>query len=382
MVGTSGHPNYADELATAGWLKFLAQQHPDTPVILDCPKPGLASFLFDRLHPNLRTTDLLWRTVWETVEMSDAEADERIDQRVDHLGFPDYDIAMLAARQATKFHVLGGGYFTHFWPHHVRLLRVVSRISQLSGAPAYATGLGLVPSPAPERAREYLSSFASVSVTDRPSAELLGTEIAAPVVGDDSLLELASVPGYTNRATPAGPDELGAIWVCLQRDLADEAAFEGALETVRGVLTSPLAKGRELHYLEAIPGTDRIAYERLSDLIPEANFMPFVRLWHEGFPAKPRQIWLTTRARVHLFAAACGAAGLAIPVESEYYPIKHEQLLADGTGWRVTRPGAGEPDRPAGGQEFRMTAARLQRQKLAEAERIYPRVSRAYPRSL
>lgn len=373
-MGTSGHPNYGDEQATAAWLKFLARTHPDTPVILDCPKPGLASFLFDHLHPRLRTTDLLWRTVWETTEMEREDAWEHIDRRIEHLGFPDYDIAMLAAREATKIHVLGGGYFTKYWPRHVRLLRAVRRLSEISGAPAYATGLGLLPSPDPDSVREDLAGFTYVSVSDQGSADLLGPSISASVIGDDSLLDLSGIAGYTNRALGT-PEEKEDVWVCIQRDLTDEAGYEGALETVRGVLTSPLVEGRQIRYLEAIPGADRYAYDRLSDLIPEENFVPFVRLWHDGFPARPRQIWLTTRFRLHLLAAACGAAGVAIPVEQEYYGTRHESLIESGSGWQLAKPG--EEARPTGSHEFRTIAARLQRRKTAEAERIYPRVARA-----
>lgn len=380
LVGTSAHPNYGDELSTAGWLRFLAKTHPDTPVVLDCPQPGLASFLFEGMHPDLRTTDLLWRTIWEA-EQAERDggpeaADALVDQRVEHLGFPRYDLAMLAARRATKFHVLGGSYFADFWPQHVRLLRALTRLRTISGATVSATGLSLLPSPDPDRIREYLSAFDYVSVTDQPSRDLLGSDVDAPVVGDDCLLDLSSIPGYTNRASTAAPGEKGDIWVSIQRDLATQEAFDATVDKIRALLTSPLAEGRQIHYLEALPGGDRYAFDLLSDLIPEANFVPFVRLWHEGFPARPRQIWLTTRYRVHLLAAACGAAGLAIPVEPDYYPIKHDGLVAYGTGWRVTAPEA-ELEKPSGGHEFRMAAARMQRQKLAEAERIYPRVARA-----
>ena len=69
LVGTSGHPNFGDEFIAASWLRFLARARPGAEVWLDCPHPGLASHLFDGLHPGLRTTDTLWRLAFETTGM-------------------------------------------------------------------------------------------------------------------------------------------------------------------------------------------------------------------------------------------------------------------------------------------------------------------------
>ncbi len=152
----------------------------------------------------------------------------------------------------------------------------------------------------------------------------------------------------------------------------EPAVFEAALAAVRAALTGPELAGRTVRYLEAIPGKDRVAFDRLRDLIPEENFVPFVRLWREGFPARAGQTWLTSRFHFHLLAAASGAAGTALEVSEDYYRHKHESLLDAGTGWSVTRAGETTAAPPTWDHTFRRTATDLRRTKLDEAERLYP----------
>jgi hypothetical protein len=104
----------------------------------------------------------------------------------------------------------------------------------------------------------------------------------------------------------------------------------------------------------------------------EENFVPFTRLWQEGFPARPGQTWITSRFHFHLLAAACGAEGTALEVSPDYYRVKHQSLLEAGTGWSVTPTGGTEPYAPARSHAFPATAARLHRTKLREAEELYP----------
>lgn len=369
LVGTSGHPNFGDEFIAASWLRFLADRHPDVPVILDCPKPGLASMLFEGLHPRLRTTDTMWRTVWEIVDLPVDEAATRIDSLFRDLGSPLYDYSLLELRNVTRIHLIGGGHITTHWPAHVQLLRAALTLGELSGAPVTTTGLGLTPSPAPEFVREMLSKFDYATVRDQESSDLAGV----PVAPDDAFLGMQALPGFDTRPTAAPEGERGEIWVGVQRDLADEGAFESNLAQIREFLTSDVAQGRTVRYVEAIPGGDRIAFDALSDLIPEENFYPFVRLWAEPFPAKPRQIWLTSRFHLHLLAAACGAAGVAFEIDEDYYRAKHASLTALGTGWSIAEHGTADPVRPSGGNNFRVTAQRLARGKVFEAEKIFPR---------
>jgi polysaccharide pyruvyl transferase WcaK-like protein len=370
LVGTSGHPNFGDEFIAASWLRFLADRHPDVPVILDCPKPGMAAMLFEGLHPNLRTTDVMWRMVWEVVDLPVEEAATKIDSLFRDLSSPLYDYALLQLRKVTRIHLIGGGHITHHWPAHVQLLRAALTLGELADAPVSSTGLGLTPSSDGEFVREMLSEFDYATVRDQPSSELTGL----PVSPTDAVLGLKRLPGFDTRPTAAPAEgEKGEIWVDLQRDLASEDSFETNLGLIRDFLTSDIAQGRTIRYVEAIPGGDRVAFERLSDLIPEENFFPFVRLWSEPFPARPRQIWLTSRFHLHLFAAASGAAGVAFEIDEDYYRAKHQSLIELGTEWSVVKHGSTDPIMPSGGTSFRMVAQRLHRGKLLEAEKIFPR---------
>ena len=373
LVGTSGDPNYGDEFIAAAWLRYLGKALPDTEVWLDCPNAGFASHLFRGLHPRLRTTDSLWRLVRETEHMGAEEGDAHVDRVVTHLGTPRYDLGLLTAREAGTIHVIGGGYINMIWPFHVRLLRAALRLREISGARLVATGLGLVPSPDPEGVREALSAFDHATVRDRPSAELAGVELGC----DDAFLDIRTVAGVRNVEHVA--DGIGDVWVCLQSDLVDPDLFEATIAAVREALTGPELAGRTVRYLEAIPGRDRTAYERLADLIPEENFVPFLRLWQEGFPAKAGQTWITSRFHFHLLAAASGARGTVIEIDEDFYRTKHGSLIDAGTGWSVTPAGATTMTPPTWNHRFRTVAADLRKAKLEEAQTLYPPVKAPEP---
>ena len=373
LVGTTGDPNYGDEFIAAGWLRYLGKAQPDTEVWLDCPNPGFASHLFRGLHPRLRTTDSLWRLVRETEHMDPAEGDAHVDRVVAHLGTPRYDLGLLTAREAGTVHVIGGGYINTIWPFHTRLLRAGLRLREISGARLVATGLGLVPSPDPEGVREALMAFDHATVRDRPSAELAGVEQGC----DDAFLDIRTVAGVRNVEHVA--DGIGDVWVCLQSDLVEPSLFEATVTAVRGALTGPELAGKTVRYLEAIPGRDRAAYERLSDLIPEENFVPFLRLWQDGFPAKAGQTWITSRFHFHLLAAASGARGTVIEIDEDFYRTKHGSLVEAGTGWSVTPAGATTMAPPTWNHRFRNTAAELRKAKLEEAQELYPPVTPPAP---
>lgn len=365
LVGPSGHPNFGDEFIAAAWIRHLAQAHPDAQVWLDCPHPGQAAHLFAGLHPRLHFTDTLWRLTIETEHMAPDEAGAHIDRVVTELGSPRYDLGLLALRRANSVHLIGGGYINAIWPHHAGLLRAAVRLHELTGARLAATGLGLSPAADAQALRELLSRFHHASVRDAASAEISG----APLAPDDAFLGLSAVPGYTGTTGPAGQD--GDVWVCLQSDMTDPATFDTAVAAVRTALEGPLA-GRTVRYLEAIPGVDRAAFDRLADLIPAEHFLPFTGVWQDGLPAAAGQTWLTSRFHFHLLAAAAGAGGTALEISTGYYRTKHRSLLDIGTGWQITPAGQPEITAPTASTDFPAVAASLHQQKLAEAQQLYP----------
>ncbi len=366
LVSTSGFPNYGDEASTAGWLRFLATARPEADVWLDCNDPGLSSVLFEGLHPRLRVTDMVWRLARETVEMTPEEGDRHVDVRLRDLGSPRFDLGLLALREATTYHLVGGGYVNDLWPHHVQLLRAGLRLKELSGTRLVATGIGLTPLTRSEELKEIFAAFDHATARDAPSAEAAGIALSA----DDSLLGLDRVTGF-KRGGHTGGGARGDVWVCLQSDRITGEDLETAIAAVRELLAGPRFAGRTVRYLEAIPGVDRIAFDRLADLIDEANFVPFVDLWRNGFPGGQDQTWVTSRFHLHLLAAATGAEGVVVEPDEQYYRPLHASLLEAGTGWAVSPASSPSLPEPSVSARFRGVAAAAHEAKRAEAGAIY-----------
>lgn len=367
-VSTAGHPNFGDEFITASWLRFLARAAPDNEVWLDCPEPGLASVLFEGLHPRLRVTNTLWRTVREAAAQSGEDmvpgedAAGRVVRLVREQGSPRYDLGLTKLREVQSLHLLGGGFINGIWPQHAALVDGMRAVHGLTGARLYATGQGLMPLPGPPaQVRELFRDFAHASVRDPESA----AASSAPLGLDDAFLGAEAVS-----ARGAGPP---GIYVCIQSDLADRPAFEAAVAQARALIGYAGRFG-PAYYMEAIPGVDHPAYRQLADLIPPDRFIPFAGVWRDGLPVGPDQLWITTRFHFHLLAAAAGARGVALVSRPGYYDVKHASLAALGSGWTLLAPdGAAGPraiPRRSGSLHRHLPA--LAARKHAEAAALYP----------
>jgi hypothetical protein len=158
--------------------------------------------------------------------------------------------------------------------------------------------------------------------------------------------------------------------------MADPGRFETAVEQARAEIQRATREGIDAYYIEAIPGFDRTAYERMADLIPEERFVPFVHVWTHGLPLSDRQTWVTSRFHLHLLAAAAGARGLAVGMKKGYYDVKHESVTALGSGWSLAldspAPDSDGPQIPQGRGALHDNLAALVAQKRAEASKIYP----------
>ena len=106
LVSMASYPNYGDELIARRWLEHLARHRPEDEVWLDCRHPGTASALFGGLHPRLRVTDAVFRTVEDALRGSRRGVEDIITS----LGTPLYDAPLLALREAGSLHLLGGGF--------------------------------------------------------------------------------------------------------------------------------------------------------------------------------------------------------------------------------------------------------------------------------
>lgn len=342
------------------WLRYLAVARPDAEVWLDSPQPGMSQILFNNLHPGLRVTNTLWRLVHENAGSPADIAARVIRDRIRSLGTPAFDLGILKMREAESLHLVGGGYVNDTWPHHAGLIVGMRAVSELTGAPLFATGQGLMPtlSPSPDETPLF-RDFAYVRARDESSAEAHGLELGL----DDAFL---GVEAEIDRSGAAG-----GLYVCIQSDMADEGRFEAAVGLARAEIADASQRGIDAYYVEAFPGSDRIAYEKLADLIPESRFIPFIDVWSHGLPVSPDQTWVTSRFHLHLLASAAGARGIAVGMKKGYYDVKHQSIAALGSGWPVVLD-SGTPRMPEKAGPLAADLPSLVRRKRAEAEALYP----------
>lgn len=322
LVSMAGFPNYGDEVIAAAWLRYLAKARPHSEVWLDSRYPGSAAALFSGLHPNLRTTDAIFRAIDDSLHGSG----RHIEDLVQNLGTPLYDLQMHKLREAGTIHLIGGGFLNSIWPENLLVVRAMRAAADVSGARLIATGQGLLPD-----AGERLAGFTHVSVRDAGSADLLGTSVG---VDDAFLMDTISdgaVPGdHCGSPAPGQPTE---VVLCVQNDAQDDGVFERNLEVAREAVRRSGVPRERVRYVEAIPGNDFAGFDALRDVVSEGGFVPFSALWRDGFTMGPHQVWVSTRFHHHLIAAAHGARGIALVGKAGYYDVKHGSVAALGSNW-------------------------------------------------
>ncbi len=337
LVGSSGYPNYGDELIAASWLRYLARTEPDAEVWLDSPNPGGVELLMGHLHPNLRVTDTLFRVLWAATSDDVEEVAEYAAQAARQPGFgsPHRAAGIELLHTVDLFHVIGGGYINAIWPRHIALLAAGNVLAQEHGVRAVATGLGLLPSAASGDLLDRVTShYAVVDVRDKESADLLSGANARQT-GDDAFLDLGETV-YDQRESPS-------TMMCFQSDQLDCTVEDLAASAIRTAKAWGL-RGDKVGYVEAIPGQDRVVFEMIEPELPGIRFYPFTEIWREGLPARRGQRWLTTRFHLHLVAAAAGAWGVVFPTKAGYYDVKHQSLLERGSRWTLGTPGEAAPE--------------------------------------
>ncbi|MFC4372556.1 polysaccharide pyruvyl transferase family protein [Nocardia halotolerans] len=360
LVSPAGHPNYGDELITAGWLRYLAETAPEATVWVDTHSPGPAQVLLGDLHPRVRFTDTLWRLCWEAPSEDPWQVAAWVARAVGDPGMaPRWDRGIDLLGRAEVFHLLGGGYINRIWPRHIGLPAGVEAAAHRSGARSVATGLGLFPeSPGTaELLRALTARFDIVDVRDQASAELFGA--AAGV--DDVFLAEPPV-----RASEEAPE----VMLCVQSDLleVDIAALASAvLRILRAWEISP----EQVGVVEAIPGVDRVVFDLIDHQLPGARFYSFAEVWEHGLPVSATQTWLTTRFHMHAVAAMNGAAGVAIPISTDFYGTKHRSLVELGSGWTILDDLSTTPQRPTGAGFDPAVVAASRAAKRTLAESIY-----------
>ncbi len=352
LVSIGGFPNYGDEVITARWLHYLALSAPEAEVWLDTRYPGNASALFAGIHPRLRTTDAVFRAIDQARE----EGDRSPEEIARDFGSPLYDLQLVALHRARSIHLLGGGFVNAVWPENLAIPRIMRAVAERTGAKLIATGQGLLPD-----AGERFEGFDHVSVRDQASADLLGIDKG---VDDAFLCRASEIPAdAANRETE--------IVLCIQNDAHDDGIFERLVRYARSCVETWGVPRARVRYVEAIPGGDYAGYRELQDLVAEDGFVPFTRMWTDGFEMGPHQVWITTRFHHHLLAADHGARGIALNGKAGYYDIKHGSITDLGSQWIVTDgtdtsvPSLDELQHPLAFNAYH-------RKKRVEAAQMYP----------
>ncbi len=366
LVGTTGYPNYGDELIAATWLKYLARTLPQAEVWLDCPNPGPTEVMIGHLHPNVRFTDTFWRLCWSAPSGEPWEVASFVQHAIGNPGLaPRWVAGVELATKADIVHIIGGGYINGIWPRHIGLLAASVAVVRHSRGRAAMTGQGLWPvaEDATSLLRNLAAQFDVVDVRDEPSADLLGSSLGVTASGDDMF--------YGLEPSLFREEDLREFMICIQADMLDVTvpALAGfLLDTLRHWGARPERVG----FVEGIPRVDREVFALVEHDLPGARFYSFSEIMSLGLPSGSGQRWLSTRFHTHLVAAAAGAHGIAVSINSSYYTNKHRSLIVRGSGWGLNE-GLQIPDLPGNGGFAASTLRDLQEGKAKMAKMIYGR---------
>jgi polysaccharide pyruvyl transferase WcaK-like protein len=365
LVTCVGGPSYGDELITATWLRYLAEHAPDAEVLVECVRPDHAWPALQGLHPGLRFTDTLWMLCVEHMGSGSAEIADAVTARI---GAADRPAGVAELAGADVVHLVGGGILNYLYPWTAGLLAGVVAAARESGGRSGMTGQGLCPQDPAflPRLRGMAEQLTVADARDEPSRQLLGLD-ALSVTADDVFLGLD--PSHY-RWTDDAPD----VMVCAQSDIAP--MFNGATDaatvaaSVLRTLRSWGVPGEDVGFLECFPGIDNEVHDIVKKDLPGVRFYPLMDVLDHGLPVRGGQTWISTRFHPHLMAAAAGLGGIALSVRPDYYDVKHQSLIAQGSGWALAALEE-VPDRPRGGGFSPARVEEKRRQKLAVARDLY-----------
>ncbi len=363
LVAAAGSPNYGDDFIARAWLRFLATEHPHVPVWLDCLDPGVASIMLGAEHPNVHFTN----TLWGLTHLAGGSEQESMRPRMQHfsreLGTPRLDLGVEALRSVRSIHLVGGGYLNDIWVRNLGIVNAVAELHRAFGVRVFATGQGLLPNAAlgsPGLADD-LAQFEFLEARDSAGAAASHAQLGL----DDAFLDFDGAIAETAKPPRAV--------VLVQGDFIEEGAWADLEDAVHRFARSYAGEdGEGLAFLEFYPPLDSQRWPSIGARYPQAEFVPFQRLWQEGLPIVLGQHWFTTRFHGHLLAAANGASGVAVSVSTDYYATKHQSLVEVGTAWRVLPLDDLAEITTASDPAFPDIAAEYRTRKLTTARSLYP----------
>jgi polysaccharide pyruvyl transferase WcaK-like protein len=377
LVAPSGNPNYGDEFILRAWLRYLARARPEADVVVDCHTPGQAAVLHRAWHPRVTFVDTIWRICFDTAHLPPTEAIAVAEGVVRDPGtMPRIVSGIDLMARADTVHLVGGGYVNAVWSHHLALLAATTAAVDRSGGIAIATGQGLVPVGDPERLsllRSLQERFSLFDVRDGPSyAAITRSGGRTTFTGDDAWLGIRDGGVYDTVSEAARRSFVFCLQSDLMDDFADGQGTEGLTNAIARLIEQWRLDGEDVAVVEGMPGSDRIVFDRVAHLLTGVVFVPFTDVWNRGLPARAGQTWVSTRFHPHLLAAATGASGLALSGRSDYYPIKHQSLVAAGSRWQVIESSE-LPSKPVQDGGFTAhTVEQLRRRKSTLAAQLYP----------
>lgn len=390
LISPAGYPNYGDELIARVWLRHLARARPHALVVLDCPSPGQAALMLRDDHPDIVFVDTLWKLA---IYAADPDRDDGPDpatpwiwvaQAATTLGVaPRLADGVDLFRRAASVHLLGGGYLNHVWPQHVSLTAAAAELTRATGAPAYASGQGLIPlldEPARSALLDAARTFTVFDVRDAASADALAGIPGRRQTGDDAWLAVGgTAPPQTGPPRRPEAESADGVTLCIQSDLTDDFTAFGATGLdaltlfVRETLDAWDVPGEAITVVEGIPGFDLEVPTRLGDRLDGATVVPFIDIWRAGLPVGRGNTWISTRFHPHLIAAAAGDSGVGVVGRPDYYATKHLSLVAAGSRWTIVENPEEVPARPTAGGFTAEDRDRAVAAKRALAQRLYPR---------
>lgn len=351
-VAEPGYPNYGDELIAAEWLRYVARVRPDVPVYVDCARPGPAAAILRNIHPHAVFVDTLARLTFELptqeFEPEAAEGEEPcraaciaravVAALEDEGRAARYAAGIAVLRDEVRgVHYLGGGYMNGAWQENLARL-ALAPWARAKGLPVVGTGLGFAPleGATAEFAQTCARSFTALTVRDRASFTALRAVDAVGLAPDDCFVN--ALEGVYR------PDDgIPAVMVSVQGDMVEDK--KALHRHVLAILTAWGVKpGSAVGVVECNPYIDCEIMPVLEAAGYTCLLYPAAHLMTQGFPARPGQLWISTRYHPHLLAAARGCSGCYIPLGSAYYRYKHEAVLRMGSHWTAAPIGEEIPD--------------------------------------
>ena len=233
LIAEPGYPNYGDELIAGEWLSLLGKYYPETPVVVDCARPGPAAVILRDKHPHAIFTDTLRRLGTENPFPYDGPIDDIagfVGEALNDEGIaPNYASGIrLLQHGVQSIHMLGGGYMRGDWTCNLSRL-AIGPWAHERNIPVAATGLGLMPIDGDSLrfAQQAARSFDSFTVRDVQTQTALQRGFADSAV---NTVKIAPDDCFVNglEGCYASPEGLPDVMVCVQSDFVTErqALFE------------------------------------------------------------------------------------------------------------------------------------------------------------